>query len=319
MSDHTNIEWADSTVNFWSGCTKVSPACSHCYAETLSKRNPAVFGKWGPGAPRSEHLKGATANVRKWQHQAQAFAEAHGGRRRRVFVNSMSDWLDDEVPSEWLARLLFAISEAPDVDFLLLTKRPENFDSRLKAANIFFAENYSKSWTELEVWWQGKTVFDNVWIGVTAENQAMADQRIPKLLEIPARVRFLSCEPLLGPVDLNDWIYLCPECDGNGCSTRKDCINGYVNQGIHWVIAGGESGPDARPMHPDWARSLRDQCGEAGVPFLFKQWGEYVPAFMVENETRFDGQILEETIMCKVGKKAAGHIIDSQVIQQFPV
>lgn len=278
MSETTKIEWADATVNFWWGCTKVSPGCAHCYADTLSKR----FGKdvWGKGKPRENHVKGATKLAMKLERAAARDAHelAVTGKvtdqdgseiawhRPRVFCASMSDWLDDEVPIEWLADMLKVIRQTPHLDWLLLTKRPENWKRRMIAVQVLMllyageeADQYSDDGYSFVKNWLFGNVPQNVWIGTTVEDQARADERIPELLKIPAKVRFLSCEPLLGKVNLSDYRH----------SSRGE----WKMDGFHWVITGGESGHGCRPFDPDWARSLRDQCAAAGVAFFMKQMG----------------------------------------------
>ena len=250
----TKIEWADFTFNPWIGCTKVSPACDHCYAEGWAKRSGVV--KWGAGEPRRRTTDANWAKPLAWDRAA-----ARAGVRRRVFCASLADVFDSEVPNEWRDDLFHKlICRTPNLDWLLLTKRPQ-------VARRYF-EPY-----------RVKGPPPNVWLGTTVEDQKMADLRIPILLSIPARVRFLSIEPMLGAVDITPWVG-----DVVGASTftdrhgiRRCDITHAPMHGIDWVIAGGESGPHARPSHPDWFRSLRDQCQSAGVPFFFKQWGEWAP------------------------------------------
>ena len=260
----TTIQWTNHTVNFWWGCTKVSPACAHCYAENIARRfGSKLFGHpvtWGDGHPRGNRVLEATREAFTLNDKA---LKARGPRPR-VFVNSMSDWLDEQVPADWLADLLDTVLSCPHLDFQLLTKRPENFRPRLEAAAATF---YSPR-TPLLAWLNGSAP-PNVWIGTTVEDQQRANERLPHLLQIPARVRFLSCEPLLGHVVLPSLA------------------------GIHWVIAGGESGAAARPMHPVWLDSLVNQCETANVPFFFKQWGSWSPNGPVYNHWDFiDGSCL---------------------------
>ena len=262
MAANTKIEWADHTFNPWVGCTKISPGCDHCYAEGWAKRTGDA-ALWQGNRRRT-----SDANWRlplKWNREAEA-----AGVRRRVFCASLADMFDNQAEVSWRHALWELIHDTPHLDWLLLTKRPQNIAKMLP--------NYDTH--PLPDWGQG---WPNVWLGTTVENQAEADRRIPLLLGVPAAKRFLSCEPLLGPVDLTavqqtvdpgffgdclQWYHkgYCHEIEGISYPT------------IDWVIAGGESGPGARPMHPNWARSLRDQCAAAGVPFLFKQWGEWAPA-----------------------------------------
>jgi len=239
MGRDSKIEWTTHTFNPWIGCTKVSPGCAHCYAEA---RMDHRFGqvKWGPSQPRR---RTSAANWRlpvRWNKEAAGAAE-----RPRVFCASLADVFDSEGPADARADLFALIEATPNLDWLLLTKRPENILAMVP-------ESWRTAWPV------------HAWIGTTVEDQKRADERIPHLLTIPARVRFLSCEPLLGAVDLLTAAFI-----GAGSFGAME--------GIQWVIAGGESGTDARPMHPAWARDLRDQCARAGVPYLFKQWGEWAP------------------------------------------
>lgn len=254
----SKIEWCDHTFNPWVGCTKVSPGCAHCYAEAMNKRFKG--GNWGPGAPRR---RTSEANWRKpvqWnktaEKQQQLPIPENGGRfrRPRVFCASMADWLDEEVPIDWLADLLALIRKTPHLDWLLLTKRPEKWDDRIGEVLCgLTGDAYDWLWD-----WIAAEPPHNVWIGTTVEDQARADERIPELLKIPAPVRFLSCEPLLGPLDLYE---------------NQDGFYGSIPDGIHWVICGGESGPGCRPMEKAWAASLRLDCRGAAVPFFMKQLG----------------------------------------------
>jgi protein gp37 len=247
--ENTKIEWATHTFNPWIGCTKVSPGCLNCYAETLMA---VRYGKveWGKGKPRVRTAPDNWRKPRQWNKAAAGAAE-----RPRVFCASLADWLDEEVPIQWLADLLGLIRDTPNLDWLLLTKRPENFADRL---NLARKKNgtYPLAWEEWLCEWLDGIAPPNVWVGTSVEDQARSDRRIPELLQIPATVRFLSCEPLLEDVDL---------CFG--FEAELDARR------IDWVICGGESGRGARLMHEDWALSLRDQCTAAGVPFHFKQWG----------------------------------------------
>lgn len=302
MAENSRVEWTDHTFNPWIGCTKVSPACDHCYAESFTKRTGGPA--WGHGQPRR---RTSDANWRKplaWDRKA-----AKEGRRYRVFCASLADVFDAEVSGEWRNDLFMLIDRTPSLDWLLLTKRPA-------VARKVIPE----------------TPRPNVWLGTTVENQAMAEVRIPLLLETPAAVRFLSMEPLLGPVDLRDWTY--PVSTGRNLrdpapfSIVRSHPVSDVRPGLDWVIVGGESGPKARPMHPDWARYLRDQCAAAGVPFFFKQWGEWGPTHpipggdlggdmradrvrIVKHEGENDGHFRPgDVLMGRVGKSAAGHLLD---------
>lgn len=282
---NTKIEWCDHTFKPWIGCTKVSPGCANCYAEAHDHR----WGNdsWGHGKPRRRTSAANWKQPLRWDREAYNAAAFHASEaplhdegdfapyvRPRVFCASLADWLDDEVPIEWLANLLDLIRRTPNLDWLLLTKRPENWKERLDSVLDFEAipadddpRQVLSDW--ILDWYNGKPPA-NVWIGTTVEDQERADQRIPELLKIPAHVRFLSCEPLLGPVELDD-VPLDDRCYGPWEGPKDNPV-----PGIHWVICGGESGPKARPMLIEWADDLRRQCAAAGVPFFMKQLGAYV-------------------------------------------
>lgn len=343
MGENTKIEWCDHSWNPWLGCTKVSAGCANCYAEQLMDGR---FGKvqWGPQGTRK---RTSAANWRKplqWNKEQWLECPACGWRgaavsicpdcdrvhpnttRQRVFCASLADIFEDRPELvEWRIDLFRLIHQTKNLDWLLLTKRPENV--------VDMAALDSPA----------VKMPDNVWIGTSVEDQEQADKRIPELLKIPATVRFLSIEPLLGPVDLPTFgSYIDPDGFGNngpmsfqlGSSIEPD-------NPIDWVIVGGESGPNARPMHPDWVRSIRDQCQAAGVPFFFKQWGEYgvfdhtVSMHEASKEsgylhrsgkyTKFSrstppvtGKFEDLAMMMKVGKKAAGRLLDGVEWSEFP-
>ena len=247
MSYGTKIEWAHHTFNPWIGCTKVGPGCDNCYAEAdFDKRRHVVA--WGTGQPRKRTSKSNWAQPLKWNHEAERL-----NVRYRVFCASLADVFDNEVPTDWRRDLCALIQATPHLDWLVLTKRIGNARGMLNECSF-------GRWNEAPL--------PNIWIGITVTNQSEADRDIPKLLSIPASVRFLSMEPLLGPVDIHHRLGHCVFSEVDAWATG--C-------GVNWVIVGGESGPKARPMHPQWARDLRDQCETSGIPFLFKQWGEWAP------------------------------------------
>jgi protein gp37 len=291
MGENTKIEWADHTFNPWIGCTKVSPGCDNCYAEKLATARLGVA--WGPHAERRLAAESTLKLPYRWNRAAQ-----RTGQRPRVFCASLADVFDNAVNPAWLLVLLDIIRETPNLDWLLLTKRPQLITRRLEEAIAYGIENADRGPAHWETgpavlftraWLAGQAPAQ-VWLGTTVENQAEADRRIPHLLAVPARVRFLSCEPLLGPVDLGWLPYPAswPRCDCEQHHPRVDALAGTimckgccegpeaVDARIDWVIAGGESGPGARPAHPDWFRGLRDQCEAAVVPFFFKQWGDWI-------------------------------------------
>lgn len=301
MAENTAIEWCDHTFNPWIGCTKTSPACDHCYAERdtpvriLRGKGVETFG---PQAIRHRTGKDNWRKPMQWQAKAAEFQALHG-RRQRVFCASLADVFDNKVPDQWRDDLWTLIDYTRDLDWLLLTKRIGNVGNMLPLP-FDFAEK-----------------FPHVWIGATICNQAEADRDIPKLLNVDARVRFLSIEPMLGPIDLTgEW--LTAKLGAYPFRTLPPEHRTKLIELLDWVIVGGESGPGARPMHPDWARSLRDQCALAGVPFLFKQWGEWSPGY-AENGNDLDyGDIVEAKqhewpeghCSFRVGKKVSGRTLD---------
>lgn len=312
MAENTGIEWADHTFNPWVGCSKVSPACDHCYAESWAKRTGA--GEWGGPRRRT-----STANWQlplKWNRLSAQWV-ANGGRRTRVFCASLADVFDNQVPDDWRKELFELIRLTPSLDWLLLTKRPQNI-IRMVRSHGSVAGNGTRY------------LPDNVQLGTTIEDQKRADLNLPALLkcrpELGARVLFVSVEPMLGPIELSQ-----------ACAGYMQDFAAMGSAYLQWVICGGESGSGARPMHPDWARGLRDQCAAAGVPFLFKQWGEWCPRGpesmgypSVDGVPRLritdagqDGQDLgskggNDVWMNRAGKKAAGRLLDGVEHNGFP-
>ncbi|SLN36137.1 Phage protein Gp37/Gp68 [Aquimixticola soesokkakensis] len=301
MAENSNIEWTTHTFNPWEGCQKVGPGCDNCYAEA---RNVRFTGgtNWGPSAPRRRTSASNWAKPIRWNKEAEKFCT-----RPRVFCASLADVFDNAVDPKWRADLFDLIRATPNLDWLLLTKRPGNIAKMLPA-------DWGVGW-------------ENVWLGCTIVNQAEAERDIPKLLAVPAAVRFLSMEPLLGPVDLTS---LCEDGWSAIDALRSYSANQasadwgdedegpFVDQpALDWIIAGGESGPNARPMNPQWARSLRDQCKAAGVAFHFKQWGEWVSVSEAEgpgDHFKFpDGRTVRRT-----GKKLAGRTLDGVEHDGYP-
>ena len=261
MGEVTEISWTDHTFNPWIGCTKVSAACDNCYAEALMDTRWGKV-KWGAGQHR---VRTNAANWRqpvKWNKKA-----GEAGVRRRVFCASLADVFDAEVSNDWRDDLFDLIDVTQNLDWLLLTKRPQ------VAKKYWHRRTLSKPWNS-----------SNIWLGTTVEDQKMAELRIPILLSIPAKVRFLSCEPLQELVRLKDeWLLH-----------------------LDWIICGGESGPGARHVNPSWARSLRDDCQRSGTFFFFKQWGDWMP----------DGPT--DHAHTRIGKKAAGARLDGREHREFP-
>ena len=342
MAENSKIEWTDHTTNLWWGCQKVNPACDNCYAETLSRRydGEGESGEsiiWGPRSKRRP-IKSWLSNLDKYQRKAEK-----AGERHRVFVGSMMDIFEISKPlteewenkyekgTSWLFHtgglrdhFFFLLNSGrwPDLIFLLLTKRPGNIPKMVPP-----------SWLA--------NCPENVWFGTSIPNQEVADRDIPKLLSAPGRKnKFLSIEPLLGPVNLEkcsclcgwvgqDTIYepeipgmfeggdVCPKCRSE--MSWKDWLD-YID-GISWVIVGGESGPNARPMHPDWVEFLRDQCKDVNAPFFFKQWGEYAPRHDLQARN-LPGKLWHifdpDTSVCKVGKKEAGRLLGGREYSELP-
>jgi protein gp37 len=286
----SSIEWTHHTFNPWWGCTRVSEGCVRCYAETFAKR---VGVQWGPQAERRFFGDKHWSEPLKWNREAEK-----AGERRRVFCASMADVFEDrpELVDQRL-RLWLLIEQTPHLDWLLLTKRPENM-----------------AWMA-PPWWRPWPA--NVWPMATVESQEVAARRIMHLLEIPAAVHGLSVEPLLGPLNLRE-VEIIKPVEPYGPGVSLDALTGHLigpddilPHRVSWVIVGGESGHGARPLDPAWVRSLRDQCTDAGTAFFFKQWGEHYPLRTVgpPNEMwRFD----------RVGKKAAGNVLDGRTWAEMP-
>lgn len=270
MSEHSKIQWTDDTHNFWRGCAKVSPGCKNCYAEQLVTNR--LGGEWGKGAPRIR-AKDFEAPLR-WnkkpficngcgdataQHECCSCGEAPS-HRRRVFSLSLGDWLDREVPIAWRRDLLRVVWQCQNLDFLLLTKRIDWWKECLMdvIGSMTDGEGSDGEFWQWMVNWAGGEPPLNIWLGTSVENQAMADERIPILLEIPAKARFVSYEPALDQVSFFNIANL-----GN-------CLGDDM---ISWIIVGGESGPNARPFNVEWARSTVQQCKAAAVACFVKQMG----------------------------------------------
>lgn len=347
MAENSHISWTDHTFNPWIGCTKVSAGCAHCYADRDNeyyKWNPAG---WGPKAPRK---RTSAANWKKsliwdrdrwlecpgcgWRGSYKAIPVALDGSfmcptckrmdlqpaRQRIFCASLSDVFDDHpsIDAQWREDLWSLIEATPNLDWLLLTKRPEHVER-------FIPDR----WTSYGYWDLHHFLPNtpplprNIWLGITAEDQDNFDARWPILAGLAARlcpsVLFVSAEPLLGSLDVSGWIDEVDEHD------EDDHV--YV-PGIDWVIAGGESGPPARPTHPDWVRSLRQQCACAEVPFHFKQWGEWIARNQWVLSGRDLGDVPEKAYVnakpiagdqvYRVGRQLAGRLLDGKLHAAFP-
>ena len=373
----TTIEWAKYTFNPWRGCTKVAPGCANCYADAMSVRNPKTLGVWGPNGTRVMAAPAAWREPLKWDKAAAA-----AGERHRVFCASLADVFEDwpnimrghkggylhhgkawgssqrYVESEDIQigksrvtmadarrRLFELIDATPNLDWLLLTKRPENIRNLMPVYNWHACETGDcPHWNQSDCAPREERQFrDNVWLGTSISDQATADKNVPELLKCRdlTPVLFLSAEPLLGSVDLSRYFPQTPILD---CPPE---LLPYYNAhlAIDWVIVGGESGPHARPMHPQWACEIRDQCQDDGVPFFFKQNGEWVarhtpeansvPVLPLMDKGRHgvftkDGEWREDEgewsrydnllgqVMYRVGKKIAGRRLDGRTWDEFP-
>jgi protein gp37 len=324
MGEVTGISWTDHTWNPWWGCSKVSAGCANCYAERDSLR----FGLqlWGPGASRKRQSANYWREPLTWNARAVAT-----GVRKRVFCASMADVFDADGLADERERLWSLIRQTPGLDWLLLTKRPENIRAMLPPDWSAVGDGYA-----------------NVWLGVSVEHQEAADARIPLLLSIPARIRFLSCEPLLGPLTLTPYLISTrPVTDDHLDAPDGALVDGMEHVGaqwerrhhLHWIIAGGESGPKARPLHPQWVQNLQMECAAHHVGFFFKQWGEYAPGYHCQisssgrdevwvhrdgrtcrphADARFEDP-MNWHCMIRVGKKVAGDLLDGRRWHGLPI
>ena len=268
--EYSKIEWTDHTFNPWIGCQHVSPGCDHCYAETQNKFRKWNGGTWGPHAPRRRTADSTWQNPIKWNNDARAFKADHG-HRPRVFCASLADVFDNQVPERWRRELFALIWQCRRLDWLMLTKRPENILRMLPPD-----------------WGDG---YRNIWLGVTAENQEYFDRRWSVLQKVPARIKFISYEPAIGPLRL-------PE--------RGPVPN--------WLISGGESGGGARPLKPQWVRDIISDCCLRGVAPFHKQWGAYRNNPLVVEHGMSSK---EAAAIDKLGK--GGGLVDGKLVREFPV
>lgn len=343
MSDHSKIEWTDATWNPVRGCSRVSEGCRRCYAERMAGRFSGP-GLWAEGivndTPAGPRWNGNVYLVLDKLDQPLRWT-----RPRRVFVNSMSDLFHENLDDRAIAAVFGVMAAAPQHTFQVLTKRPERMrdwfrwvgEMLVPSSGVASGPRLGASWSAWcagvqlpgfpdipgwEVAGMGQWPLPNVWLGVSVEDQATANERIPLLLDTPAAVRFVSAEPLLGPVDLEPFLQFPPFHDNYKMTMGTD-----EWRGLDWVIVGGESGPGARPMHPDWARSLRDQCAAADVAFFMKQWGRWAPwdddnwslpagcDDVVADESAYR---LGGVSFLGVGKRAAGRLLDGREHNAFP-
>ncbi len=328
MSDKTKIEWTDATWNAIRGCSRISEGCRNCYAESVANRFK------GEGLP----YEGLIARTGQWNGKIKAVDSVmdqpfRWKKPRRIFVNSMSDLFHENLPFSEIDKIFAVMSAANWHTYQVLTKRAyrmqeyfKNDDWIDRVRKIAWNLNPASAYHETHM----IGGLPNVWLGVSVEDQKAAEERIPFLLETPAAVRWISAEPLIGPIDFSGmWV------------PSNPAIHVNMLEKLDWVVVGGESGKSARPMHPDWARTLRDQCVALDVPFLFKQWGEWLPGELVVGKTVYaacsDGKIMiskgnkardnfgthpdihsGNLIALKVGKKAAGRLLDGKEWNQYP-
>ncbi|ADL00667.1 DUF5131 family protein [Brevundimonas subvibrioides] len=374
MADSTHIEWTDATWNVVTGCSVVSPGCTNCYAMRLAggrmQHHPSRAGltietKAGPV------WNGQVRFNEAWLYQPRSWKTP-----RRIFVAAHGDLFHEGVSDGQLMRIMSVIAETPHHTYQILTKRPERARDFLRQfADVaegsgfvgargpeatraahkdgrgqLFADMLEAMGTPPEGcayptydWMNGMQslpdFLPNIWLGVSVEDQVRADERIPILLDTPAAVRWISAEPLLGPVDISKWLFGRSEPCAQ-CPKDLDCECGWAGRQIlegeaalHWVVVGGESGPGARPMHPDWSRQIRDQCAAAEVPFLFKQWGAWEPRAawspgpVTQRAIMLDGSPCPDDVapqdvgahrFVSVGKKAAGRLLDGVQHDGYP-
>lgn len=345
MAENTAITWSKHTVNFWWGCSEISPACDHCYARVMDARfhggkatvstgpdgamkvRPYSYAPhWGPG-PRLLRMEAAEREALRYERRA-----AREGVSPLVFVNSMSDLFEPHADLVQARRFALEVMRAtPHLIWLVLTKRPAQILPLLREAlDEARAEWEADGTPELDqfiAWlgdWLGGAPPANIWLGTTVEDQERANQRIPALLNVPAKLRYLSCEPLLGPLALR------PVDDFSDRGHGRRWLGGPAGNaagspGIDWVICGGESGAKARPMQAQWARRLRDQCAEAGIPFHLKQWGEWCQPDQLPSDAfqRWDAHAnaagnpdLERPMRFGVG--VTGRLLDGREHDEFP-
>ncbi|PCI47175.1 MAG: hypothetical protein COB49_07505 [Alphaproteobacteria bacterium] len=376
MTAKTKIEWTQETWNPIAGCSVISSGCDNCYAMQMAYRLEAMGLDKYQGTTR-KNASGRTLWTGEIKFDEKALMKPLSWKDpRRIFVNSMSDLFHEDVQNEWIDQIFSVMALCPQHTFQILTKRPERMRDYIMSRDNVIHQKYSNvrgSYTigfltkylttdptlnnpkyrklhdNGHIWqvWQetlsnpaaerlyARWPLPNVWLGVSVEDQKTAEERIPFLLDTPAAVRWISAEPLLGMIDLTRIWAKMPSGGKCLCNTlRRNC-----DDNLDWVVVGGESGPNARPMHPEGPRSLRDQCKGTNVPFFFKQWGEWLSVYdrdkddpgwrripeSKDNNTRFinlegghgfHGQKVH--FIAKVGKKAAGHLLDGEVIQQYP-
>lgn len=362
MGDRSKIEWTDATWPIVQGCDPVSQGCVRCYAVPLLHRlahNPNQTISAPLHGLVEKHVNAAGETILRFTGKLALREDRLGWplgwkKPRMIFVPSHGDIFHKDVPNEFLDKIFAVMALCPQHTFQILTKRPERMRSYLTRMENFGDEyeTVMESHAFVSVLCEASDLvigdhlfpwpLPNVWLGTSCEDQATADERIPHLLQTPAAIRFVSCEPLLGPIHLGylGW----PQGDGNARTGHNALIGARYENGnlverlprLDWIIVGGESGPGARPMHPDWARSLRDQCAAVDVKYFFKQWGAFAPTRTIsngwfeDNESVFNksakaaalvlpGPIPNtSTLFERIGKKAAGRLLDGREHNEYP-
>ena len=359
MADNSKIQWTDATWNPVRGCSRVSPGCGGprhqggCYAEKIAARFSKPGQTFHGFAERTEHGGRWTGKLSLIDDMLTI--PLRWKRPRKIFVNSMSDLFHENLSDEAIDKVFAVMALCPQHYFQVLTKRAERMHAYFEGPWAWRVMEAKKAFDPEHCAGRGgglSTVggaLRNVWLGVSCERQQEADERIPLLLQTPAAIRFISAEPLLGPIDLRTLKLPKTGQFGTFVSAVATGGAGIFDHNsrrisdlpsLDWVIVGGESGPRARPMHPDWARSLRDQCAAAGVPFFFKQWGEWTPGenverqrgivdtchwfdnrwiFETENLANCEGHVDDQPDLYRIGKKAAGRHLDGKEHSGFPL
>jgi protein gp37 len=321
VNDTSLISWTEATWNPASGCTKISPGCEHCYIE---RTPPLRFAGRRFTEARHGTYVGASTGVQL--HPGRLTTPLRWARPRRIFTGSLTDLVHTDIPQEYLAQVFAVMAATPRHTYQVLTKRPARMRAWLAGPAEQAVRAVLDEWTHTglhptptssRVWRPSNALpetltwpLPNVWVGVTAETQHWA-HRIPILLDTPAVVRWVSAEPLLAPLTLHKWL---PNSHGKGIrwNPHPTTLTGTAPV-LDWVVAGGESGPHARPTHPDWIRALRDECAATGTPFHFKQWGEWTPT-PHEATPQDEGPVG----MVRVGKRAAGRTLDGRIHDAYP-
>lgn len=291
--DIQNGRYWDEPWSLVDGCTPCSPGCDHCWAAAMTRRFEKTPLLGSPKWPLVNSVGQYNGQITTHPERLSVPMK----RRKPTVFAVWNDLFHESVPDDFIERVFAAMEATPRHTYLILTKRPRRMSEFV---------NYPS----------GKHLtLDNVWFGLTVCNQEEADEKIPIFLQVPGK-KYLSIEPLISPI----WLpaSALSRMGTGGRATNGSYCPGISTGGIEAVILGGETGPGARPMHPDWVRSVRNQCAEAGVPFFFKGWGEWVPAGMVEDETKFNTCLVDGTIMCRVGRKASGRLLDGRTHNDLP-